>query len=414
MKKRNIIDKSFIRWVLLAFCIFMVYRVVFDFGGVASNLFGILSFISRLLAYFLWGFAIAFILNQIMNAYERLYKFVKKENIRRILAIVSTYITTIGFITLFIVAIMPVIALSLKELVANIPSYVKNIQNIYSELQVYLFDKFEIVLSDYVKFDSAEIAEKVTDYVTSGDGLFLTFSKWFTTTTNFIINVVFGFVISLYMLINKKSYIESTKNFVDAVVPEKWKEKVYKIAKRANVIFSKTLYGKLIDSMCIGVIAYIAFLLIGVNYPLLLAFIIGLTNMISYFGPLVGAVTASGIILFTNSEIYMFVVSLIVIIALQQFDGWVIEPRILKGQIGVSPLIIIAGVSIGGSLGGFLGMMMGVPILTLTKELLYDEYILNKINKKKKAQMQMEEVVLVEQEHELAEESPTETEEEDL
>ena len=385
MKKIQVIDKFFLKTVLLAFCIFFVYRLVFDFGAVTSGISGVISFLSGMLAYFIWGFTIAFVLNQIMVAFKRIFKFIKRDKLRHILSIICTYVVTLGLIALFFVAVIPVIAQSISELAENVPTYVKNVQSIYSDFQTYMYDRFDVSLEEYIKFDSTYVAQKISDFVFAGDGFIPQFTKWITTTTGMLVNFVFGLIISLYMLLFKERLIVAAQNTTNVFVPVNKQGRLYQIARRANIIFSKFLFGKLIDSTMVGVIAYIGFLIIGVNYPALLAFVVGFANIIPYFGPLFGAILSCSVILFTNTELYMFFISLIFVIGLQQLDGWVLEPRILHGQIGVNPLIIIAGVSIGGTVGGFIGMIIGVPLLALAKELFYDDFILKKIREKRKA-----------------------------
>lgn len=382
MKKKNIFDKSFWKIVLLAICIFVSYRLVFDFEGVSAGFMGVISFFLNLLGYFVWGFSIAFILNQIVLFFQKVFKFIKSENVKRILSVATAYIVALGFIVLFFVAIIPVIGNSVSDLVSNIPTYAEKLTEMYGSVQTYLQNQFGIQVADLGNIDYVEILTRVSDFVLNGENIGA-LTHWLFETTNVVMNFLFGFIISIYMLLDKEKFLQQTGNIVDALLPEKWAERLRVVGKRANELFAKFLFGKLIDSTIIGIIAYIAFLIIGVRYPLLLAFIVGITNIIPYFGPIVGGVVACAIVLFTNSGISLFIISAIMVLALQQLDGWVIGPRILHGQIGVSPLLIIAGVTIGGSLAGFIGMVIGVPLLALLKELFYDGYVMKKLQVKK-------------------------------
>ena len=248
-----------------------------------------------------------------------------------------------------------------------------------------MLTKFDVVLKDFVNINYTKITETVRDFLLSKNGIPM-ITRWLTNTTGIVVNFIFGFIISIYMLIGKSDFSKGAKNIIYALFSDKRREKIYDVAQRANTIFSKFLFGKLIDSIIIGIIAYIFFLILGVRYSLLLAFIVGITNIIPYFGPLFGGVVVCSIVLFTNAGFIKFLIAVAGILLIQQFDGWILDPKILHGQIGINPLIIIAGVSIGGSIGGFIGMLIGVPLLALIKELFYDEYIMNKIKMKKCAE----------------------------
>ncbi len=387
MKKRNILDTSFVKIVLLAVCIFFAYRLIFDFEGLSASVSNILSFFFNLLGYFVWGFAIAFILNQIMVFFQKLLRFIKREKVRRVIAILTTYLVALGAITLFFVAVIPVIGNSLRDLVDNIPVYAAKLQNFYGKVQTELAEHGIQLKSE---FDSVALLERVADFFIHSNGIGAV-TQWLFDTTNVLLNFIFGFIISIYMLVDKQKFLLEMANVRDAIVPEKYVNRVKEIGSRANQLFSKFLFGKLIDSVIIGILSYVVFLLIGVKYPLLLAFIVGVTNIVPYFGPIAGGVVVGGIVLFTHSEIYYFIIAVLAVLAIQQLDGWVIGPRILHGQIGVSPLLIIAGVSIGGSLGGFVGMVVGVPLFALIKELFYDGYVMKKIQtRKEKKESEME------------------------
>lgn len=387
MKKRNILDTSFVKVVLLAICIFFAYRLIFDFEGLSASVSNILSFFFNLLGYFVWGFAIAFILNQIMIFFEKLLRFIKKEKVRRVIAILTTYLVALSAIVLFFVAVIPVIGNSLRDLVDNIPVYAAKLQDFYGKVQTGLAELGIYLESE---FDSVALLERIADLFINGNGIGVV-TQWLFETTNVLLNCFFGFIISIYMLADKKKFLLGISNVMEAMMSEKKAERVREIAGRANYLFSRFLFGKLIDSTIVGICCYVAFLLIGVKYPLLLAFIIGVTNIIPYFGPIAGGVVVGAIVLFTHSEIYYFIITILVVLAIQQFDAWVIDPHIQQGRIGIHPLLVIAGVSIGGSLGGFVGMVVGVPLLALMKELFYDGYIMKKLQARKgKAENEME------------------------
>jgi predicted PurR-regulated permease PerM len=135
----------------------------------------------------------------------------------------------------------------------------------------------------------------------------------------------------------------------------------------------------LIDSVINGVLSFIGLRIINVPYALLISIIIAVTNMVPYFGAFLGGAIAALIVLFSQPNIMLVVWTIAFDVLIQQLDSWLIAPKILENQMGISPILIIAGITVGGSLFGFMGMILGVPLVAVIKEIFYDDYIMNKI-----------------------------------
>ncbi len=183
-----------------------------------------------------------------------------------------------------------------------------------------------------------------------------------------VFKFVMGFVISIYILKDKELFGRGFRKFFFAKFSETNAERILEFSRDSDRIFSRFLIGKFIDSVIIGIIAFVGFYLLKAPYPLLLSLIIGITNMIPYFGPFIGAVPVTVITLFFDPIRSLWVLAYI--FALQQFDGFILGPKILGKSLGLSPFWIILAILIGGGLFGVIGMLIGVPIMAIFKNII--------------------------------------------
>ena len=185
--------------------------------------------------------------------------------------------------------------------------------------------------------------------------------------------------IAFYMLFDKERFGRKMHTGVYAFASEEKAERVFLNANRIHHIFQDFIVGKAIDSLIIGILAFIGLTFIQAPFPLILALIIGVTNMIPYFGPFIGAIPAIFITLLINPPLAIAVG--IFILILQQFDGNILGPKILGDSLDLSPLWIILAVVVGGATMGPVGMFIGVPIFATIKTF-GGEYILRKYEEK--------------------------------
>ena len=182
------------------------------------------------------------------------------------------------------------------------------------------------------------------------------------------INILLSIAISIYMLFDRRKLLKMGTQVVYAVLPTA-RAKLFCVRMReCSRIFSGFVSGKALDSLIIGIICFIATSLLGLEYAVLISVIVGITNMIPYFGPFIGAVP--GVVLYLCIKPVDAVVFVIMIFVLQQFDGWVLGPKILGDSTGLSPLWVIFGITVGGAYGGVIGMFLGVPMVAVAAYLL--------------------------------------------
>ncbi len=178
-----------------------------------------------------------------------------------------------------------------------------------------------------------------------------------------VLNTVIGIFVAFYILSDKENVLKKCETFAYIFLPAKGVKALKTFIKAINSSFESFFVGKFIDSFIIGVIFFIGALILDLPYPLLLSLVIGVTNMIPYFGPFIGAVPVAILVLFVSPIRCLWVT--IFIIVLQQFDGVILGPKILGDSIGVKPLAVIFAIIVGGAVAGPLGMFFGVPIFAV-------------------------------------------------
>ncbi|MCD6435740.1 MAG: AI-2E family transporter, partial [Clostridiales bacterium] len=225
--------------------------------------------------------------------------------------------------------------------------------------------------------------DTVNEYISNVSSIF---DKVVYTSLNSILGIsrgifkfILGFVISIYILKDKEEFGKGFRRFFYAKFTSENADKILEFVRDSDKIFSKYLIGKLIDSIIIGLISMAGFFILKAPYPMLLALIIGVTNMIPYFGPFIGAVPAILITLFFSPVAALWVS--IFIFFLQQLDAYIIGPKILGKSLGLSPFWIILAILIGGGFFGLLGMLVGVPIMAIIRNIV-TKNIDNELKKK--------------------------------
>ena len=301
---------------------------------------------------FIYAFAIAFILNRPMMWFERtLFKDKKK---KRILSVAVTFTIAISLISVLMVLVLPQIGLSIAYLVEAMPGFIQSVSQTAVEVmeQIHLNSR----LSHQVQEMWNNIGTGIMDFTVSVLPGVVNVSIGI---GNAVVKSIMSTIIAIYMLASKDRLKFQIKKFFYAYFSRNFAEETFELGRMSNTIFSDFIIGKMIDSTIIGIIAFIGMLFIYPDYAVLIAIIIGVTNMIPFFGPFIGAIPSIFILLILSP--FAAFVFLIFIIVLQQIDGNIIGPKVLGSSLGLSPLWILVGIIVGNGAMGFLGMVIGVP-----------------------------------------------------
>ena len=332
------------------------------------------------------GFIVAYLMNPVMVFLERnLMTFLqdrvksrrKAKKISRTAGTIGAILFLLFIIFLLLNLMIPELASSIQNMMESLPqeidamtAWVEKIFNGDDQLAYTLNTVFG-QLSNNVEHMVQQLLPELNTYVTSITTGVVSFVK-------VIVNFLIGLVVAIYLLMSKETFIGQGKKVVYAVFPLKIGNYITRTLRKSNEIFGGFISGKILDSAIIGVLCYIGLLVLKMPYSMLVAVIVGVTNVIPFFGPYIGAVPS--FVLIALAEPIKGVYFLIFILVLQQLDGNFIGPKILGDSTGLSPFWVVFAILVGGGLFGFMGMLLGVPtfavIYYLIRELV--AYVLRK------------------------------------
>lgn len=371
--------------IFTACCVILFYFSVERYQGLGEGWSKVLGVLQAILI----GFGLAFLMNPIMEFFERhmLPFFVKhcktEENAKkttRMIASIIALVIVVGIIVLFFVAIIPELYQTIHYLVTHIEEqidgvldwanqitggrYEKNIMGVKGSGIDKAIDDGVAWVENYIDLGTKELVSMVATGMLNIGKL--------------LVNCIIGIIVSVYVLCSKEVFKGQTKKLLYGIFRVDYANVILEIGRKTRDIFYGFIIGKLIDSAIIGVICYVCMLIFKMPYPLLVSIIIGVTNIIPVFGPYIGAVPTVIIIFLTQpmQGIYF----LIFVIVLQQIDGNIIGPKILGDSTGLSSFWVVVAIVVGGGLFGFAGMLFGVPTMALVYYLIgrFSKYMLRK------------------------------------
>ena len=332
--------------------------------------------IIRVLMPFIVGFILAYLMLPFVRMWIKLFDHIRPGHgmgVKKAIGMILSYLIVLGALAVIIIFIAPQINQSVRELVQTVQKGYNYIKDHPDSFLDWLPVSSTQEIMEHLKNNITDIATNASNVV------FPAIYKIFSSSFSVAYNAFFGIIISLYFIWDKDFFARRTRRLVRALAPKDKSEQIWLKILNCNRIFNGFLVGKAIDSLIIGLICFIAMLAFGFPYPVLLSVIVCVTNMIPYFGPIIGAVPGCAIYLFIDPMMAVWYALLILV--LQQFDGWVLGPWVLGDQMGIKPLSVFLGVVLGGAYFGVLGMFIGVPVVGVLQYLI-GELIKGKLKKK--------------------------------
>ncbi|CAM2079401.1 AI-2E family transporter [Paraclostridium bifermentans] len=328
---------------------------------------------------FIIGGTLAYLLNFILRFYEDKilsHDFFKKlkRSAKRGIGLLLTYITASIITYLFIQFVLPQLVDSIIGLVNNIPEYLNELTKVTNDI----FDNLNLQ-PEYINLITDKFGEAVTYIITIISNLVPVIGNFVVGATSSILNIIIGIIVSIYILIDKEKFMALGKKIVYALCSEEKAKFTLRLATQSNMTFSRFIGGKILDSFIIGVLTFFILTIFKMPYVLLISVIVGVTNIIPFFGPFIGGIPAAIIILFVSPIQALWFV--IIIIVIQQIDGNIIGPKILGDSIGISAFWILFSLLVAAKFMGFVGMVIGVPLFAIFYSII-KEIIEEKLRKK--------------------------------
>ncbi|MDM0584774.1 AI-2E family transporter [Clostridium perfringens] len=335
------------------------------------NIKDIMNFLYKFLGIikpFIWGIAIAFILNIPVKLIEKNLgnsKFFK--GMKRSFSITLTFLFFILAITLFILFVIPQLLSSISTLMNSIPEYLSQFEKFLevnainnSQSQVMMQNIINELLNMW-----KEILKVTSQIVGTSLGYLLDFTLGI---TYGVINFFLSLILAIYMLASKEILISQLKLIIYAFVSKNKADRIIELGKMYNEMFSKFILGQCTEALVIGVLCFIGMIILKMPYALLISVVIGVTALIPVFGAFLGTIPSAFIILIMDPIKALWFI--IFIIVLQQLEGNLIYPRVVGSSIGLSALWVMFAMIVGGSLFGIIGMLIGIPIFGVVFKIL--------------------------------------------
>ena len=367
-------DKKYLYWGVTAFCVIACSILFYMALAYLPAIGKALKALGRILSPFIWGLVITYLLAPLYSGLyqgfflpltEKLSGRKQKGSPRlaKALSVLLSIIVFLAVITALVYLIIPQLYASVETIVNNSPSYMEKLsewsQNMltnYPEVRDFVMEKFEEINTNLFTWVRDTILPGLGSFVsniTAGVYYFL----------RAVYNIVIGIIVSAYLLSNMEAASSRAVRLLYCVFGVEHAEKIRSAIRFTDKTFMGFINGKLLDSAIIGLICYVVCAVLKMPYALLVSVIIGVTNIIPFFGPLIGAVPSAFIILLVNPvKCLIFVIFIII---LQQIDGNIIGPKILGSSIGINGFWVMFSIILGAGLFSFWGMLLGVPVFVV-------------------------------------------------
>lgn len=353
--------------ITFSICI-LIYAVLFNFTVIGD----FIRTFMKILAPIIWGIVIAYLVNPIMKWIEkRLSKIIEKKKphfkITRILSLTFAMIIFLAVIAALGAIILPQVIESITTIINNISTYINNFEKWidsflvkYPELLTIVSDQIDNIEKAAMEFAN-NIAPKLGDIM----------MKITDSTLSFIIAVkdgLIGIIVAVYLLYGKEHFQAQMKKMVYGILPSKITGTILRVCAQTNSSISGFISGKIVDSIIIGCLCFVCMTVMKFDFIVLISVIVGVTNVIPFFGPFIGAIPSALLLLVAAPK--QVIPFLILILVIQQLDGNVIGPKILGQTTGISAFWVLFSILVGGGLFGFAGMILGVPVFAVLYSLL--------------------------------------------
>jgi len=356
-------DRKYIKIFILSAAILLLIKIIFDF----NSLTGMFGYITGIINPFIFGFVIAYCINIPVSWLENKLKKLKPKWLQkgaRPISIFANLIVLIGFIVFGLMNLIPMIIDNVRQLIEEMPGYI--------DLGLRTVRQFpfsgELGIDAWI--DELNI-EDVTGFLPDVNSV----PGWVEGFFSGVFTTFLTIVATLYFLAEYNKVKEFIKRLIRAHSPKRQRP-VLKYIRLVDTSFRKFITCQFLDSLILGTITMIQFTIMGSQYAVTLGLMLGIMNIIPYFGSIVGSVIATFIIWATSGLDTAIIVAIMLLVT-QQIDGNFINPKIMGSSFKISPVVVIIAITIGGALGGIMGMIFAIPVANVLKTIL-EEYVKTK------------------------------------
>lgn len=372
-------NKKYISIGIIAFVV-IVCAIIFFF--MCFELDSFKAFLSNIIVALnpvIYGIVIGYLFNPITKFLERkiFYPLAlrnrddispRKKRVFRVISIILTYIIVVGLLTLFICSVIPQLITSIQMISKQFPIYRDSVTKWWNSLMLQNSDLIKSI-GQIINVDEKETYSYLSEtLLPKAQNLLISFSSGVFSAIKSIWHFIIGLIISFYVLLNKEQFAAQAKKITYSMFSTKRANLIIKDTRFVSDTFVGFISGKIVDSLIIGVLCFIGCSILKFPYPVLISVIVGVTNIIPFFGPFIGAIPSAFLILMIDPLKCLYFIVFVLI--LQQFDGNILGPKILGDSTGLSGFWVIFSITVFGALWGVGGMIVGIPFFAVVYALI--------------------------------------------
>ncbi len=369
--KRPLREAPWFRNAIVACIAVILYVFLIRFDVILKALGTFIGFFTPVIL----GCVIAYIVNPLARFFKKkLFFKIKKVPRRDLFANLLAFICVIAFLVFSMMVLIPQLIESVKVFSSNLNDYITSLNSMLDSIGIpalksqlkSIIGSSETILSTLSGYISDNAENIVTASATAGKG---------------VVNWLIAFVLSIYIMAEKRRLKAGGIRLMRAVFPKEKYDDVCIFLRKCDAILNRYIIFNLIDCFAIGITNALFMTIAGMEYVGLVSFLVGITNVIPTFGPVIGSLIGALVLLMVKPAHAL--IFLIFTLVLQTVDGYVLKPRLFGNSLGVSGLWILIGIVVGGNMFGVAGILLAIPAVAII-DFIYGNYILPKLEKRKK------------------------------
>ena len=364
-----ILNNKYVKWGLTAFCTVGTLLLFYDTMFGSKTLIGFFRHLMQAMQPIIYGAAMAYLLAPAINFFDKqVGRFSRKPGTKggsvslgvRSISILLTWVIVLFVLYLIGYVLVPELYKSILQLIANIENYyntivgwVHQLLEMNPALETWVLGRIDTYYDTLEAWFTRDLLPQATTVLTRIYGSVFEILGVFG-------NLLIGVIVSVYFLASKEGCAAYCRRLVHGLFSERYVYWVLRGIRKMDFVFAGFVRGKIVDSAIIGALCFVGCSILQFPYTPLVSFIVGVTNVIPFFGPFLGAIPSAFLILLADPRKGLYFI--LFVLALQQLDGNVIGPKILGDKTGLSSLWVIFAILVGGSFFGVAGMFFGVPV----------------------------------------------------
>lgn len=371
---KNLLKKKWVQYTIATCSAVLLYQLLSNYWIFADAISGIFKIIKPVIS----GIIVAYILNPLANLFDgKVLKKMQNEKTRWKLSVAFALVVLALCITLLCVALIPQLAESVSTLIGNMGIYVDTLQDLLKSFENGGAGKlFGLDFSGLASFGD-KLLDNIGDYFRDNmDSVVMTSSS----IGKSVFDAVIAFILAIYFLLDKRRITAGFSRFMSLLMKDEIFDKWGDFLNRCNDILIRYIGVDVVDGIVVGVVNFFFMIIMGMPYSVLISVIVGVTNLAPTFGPIVGAVLGAFILVLVNPWHALWF--LVFTIVLQTVDGYILKPRLFGESLGVSALMILIAIIIGGRLFGVMGILFAIPFAAIF-DFVWRDYVIKKLEQRK-------------------------------